>query len=109
MKGSDVPKVKRSDPIRLRSFGTVRALDFQNGGAAEVLMTRPEVSYFVDALREFETRKTKPDEKFVEALDVLRKKVHTRCPGIVMLATVPIARWKAEFKPIFRDGTNKEV
>jgi hypothetical protein len=109
VKGSDVPKVKRSDPIRLRSFGTVRALDFQDGGAAEVLMTWPEVSYLLDAVREFETRKKKPDEKFVDALEVLRKKVHTRCEGIVMLATVPIARWKAEFKPIFRDGTNKRV
>ncbi len=89
---------KKMQEIRLKSFGSVIGLVFERGGAAEILMTFPELRRILNSWREEETRKSHPDQKTISALDLLHKKainVRTR-----FVAEVPIAARRAKIIPV---------
>ena len=84
--------------IPLKRFGAVTGLIFEDGGAAEVVMTFPEVSRIVNAWQEHEAAKKKPDPKTMAALDVLASKVYKFDAKLV--AEVPIAVHRATITPV---------
>jgi hypothetical protein len=89
---------KTTSEIRLPRFGSVVGLAFEDGGAAEILMTFPELRRILEAWQDAEAAKSHPDPKIISALDVLRKKalsVRTR-----FIAEVPIAQSRARIIPI---------
>lgn len=54
-------KIKKE--IRLKNFGSVIGLVFERGGAAEMLMSFPEIALLIDAWFEYESAKTKPNQR----------------------------------------------
>lgn len=89
---------KSLQEIRLPSFGSVIGLVFEHGGAAEVLMTFPELHYLLDAWRDHEEAKSRPDKKTIAALKVLHRKAWHFRPR--MVAEVPIAQQRAKITPV---------
>ena|SRR5579875_488338 len=84
--------------LRMESFGSVIGMTFERGGAAEILMTRPEVGRFLRALLEIEKQRGRPDAQAVEALRILLGwSKHFRGE---IVAAVPIAKVRAILLPI---------
>lgn len=96
-----MPRRKPNKGIRFENFGSVTGLAFERRGAAEILMTFPEVSRVIHAWLDHETSKSKPDEKTLAALKLLCRKVHKL--RVRIIAEVPIARRRAKIQPIFTD------
>ena len=84
--------------IRIPRFGSCIGLLFEEGGAAEIVMTFPDLSRLLDAWLDHERQKRNPDEGTVSALNVLSKNVRKFDAAVV--AEVPIAQRKAKIVPI---------
>jgi len=68
--GDDMP----SKALYLDSFGSLIGFRFsRNQGSAEVLMTWPELQRILEVVTEYEKSKTKPNERAIEALELLHK------------------------------------
>jgi hypothetical protein len=88
----------KSDPIVLKSFGSAVAMNFQdNSGSVEVIMTFPEITRILKALREYETTKPEPNTGVTAAID---KVIEAFFPcDIQMLIDVPIAQNRVLLRP----------
>lgn len=86
---------------RLTRFGAAIGLTFKDGGAAEVRLMPLEIGRILDCWLEAESRKKKPDQETLAALEVLQKKWRKFDGAIVVEA--PIAMHKAKFLPVLDD------
>jgi hypothetical protein len=88
----------KSDPITLKSFGSAVAMNFQdNSGSVEVIMTFPEITRILKALREYETTKPEPNVEVTAAIDKLTDAFFSS--DIQMLIDVPIAHNRVLLRP----------
>lgn len=97
------PAKKPSTPIRLRSFGGVTELRFDDGGYARVRMDTAEINRLIEAMERYVLRRQKiPDPKLLAALDRLHEflSVGGRGHGICVIADVPIGATGVRLEPI---------
>jgi hypothetical protein len=87
-RGGKMARQKQNE-IRLTRFGSIIGLMFENGGAAEMLMTFPEIHRLLEAWQEQELVKKQPDQKIVSALDVLCRKVFKSVRALSLKCRLP--------------------
>ena len=94
---------RRIKSVWLQSWGSAIGLNFERGGTVEVLMTWPEVRRILDAWKEYEGMKKKPETKVLDALIFLQRRV-SHLPGEI-IAEVPIAQGHALIIPVIPDAS----
>lgn len=88
----------KSDPIYLRSWGALVAMNFRkSAGSGEVSMSYPEVCRLLDALMEYESTKPEPNPQVIEACRLLRSSFFFS--DIQIRADVPIAKERVRLIP----------